>query len=213
MGASTSIRNADEKVLGALMAAASVLTIVFMAHHPTSRTDVALAPPVHGVLMALMLVTFAGFLRFSMQRGVGRTAVLIAVVAYGAGVCGGLLAAAINGFAGPALVARGAPEELFLLPWELNQALAYMGVYATSTAYALWGADLLFRERAAGRLLGVAGIAAGLAPPVLFASGATDMHVAGAIIVYSIEAAFAALIGLRMMTAKDCCVTRRRRQR
>ncbi|MEZ5922284.1 MAG: hypothetical protein R3C60_13175 [Parvularculaceae bacterium] len=189
----------EGRIVGAVMAAASVLTVVFMAHHPTSRDQVALAPPVHGALMILILIAFTGYLRFCMLRGTKWLAILAGLVAFGVGTIANLLAATINGFAVPALVERNASDDLYLLSWELNQALAYEGAYAVSAAFILWGADMLARERGLGRLIGAAGIIAGTAPAFLLATGAIDMHVAGALIVYSTQAAFGVIISLWMM--------------
>jgi hypothetical protein len=84
--------------------------------------------------------------------------------------------------------------------WPLNQIFAFAAAYAMSGAFALWGADLLLRgPRSIDRLLGLAGIAAGLAPAALLATGALDLHVEGAFIVYAGQALFTVLVGASLM--------------
>lgn len=188
--------DAGGKTAGGAILAASLLSILAMAHHPAGPGNLALAGPVHGVLMVLVVVLLAGYARFAASRGLNRFLVLAGLGFYGAGVAGNLLAAAINGFAVPALIERGSSEEIFAFAWALNQALAYAAVYAISTSFALWGVDMLRRGAPIG---GVVAVAAGIAPAALLASGMLDMHVAGANTVYAIEAAFGIFIGLRMI--------------
>lgn len=184
------------KTAGWALLAASLVSVLAMAHHPSGREHMALAGPVHGALMILVLVIFAGYARFSAARGLDRLIVLAGLCFYGAGVAGNLLAATVSGFVVPALVERGSSNDIFAFAWALNQSLAYAAVYAISASFVLWGVDMVFRGQ---RIGAVAGLAAGIVPSALLASGALDMHVAGAIVVYAIEAAFGAFIGLRMI--------------
>jgi hypothetical protein len=187
---------ADDRAAGMLLFLASVLSVLAMAHHPTGLAQPGLVRLVHGGMMVLMLAMFAGFVRFAARRGLARLAVLCALVAYGAGIIGNLLAASVSGFLAPALSDADASPELLRLMWPLNQTFAFAAAYAISGAFALWGADLALRGGGVDRLLGLAGLAAGLAPAALLANGALDLHVAGAFVVYAAQAAFTALVGL-----------------
>lgn len=189
-----------DKFAGGVLASASALVVLTMAHHPTSLKDVGLVNLVHGVMMALVLLSLAGFARFAQRLGFDRFPVLCGFVAYGAGAFGNLLAATVNGFAAPALAADGASREILALAWDLNQALAYESVFALSAAYVLWGA-VLFMQRA--RATGLAGIAAGLAPAALLAAGALDMHVSGAFAVYTVQAAFGVIAGVYLIRGRE----------
>ncbi|OFX00146.1 MAG: hypothetical protein A3E78_06040 [Alphaproteobacteria bacterium RIFCSPHIGHO2_12_FULL_63_12] len=199
MNADNIIAKHNDRFAGWLMAAASVLSVVVMAHHPTGGGDMRLVNGVHGALMGLILINIVGFFRFGSGEGLARLSVSAGLVAYAAGMFGNLLAATINGFAAPALMARGASKDVLGFAWELNQALAYEAVYAISAAYVLWGIGLV---RRGARAVGVAGIAAGAAPAALLAAGALDMHVAGAMIIYAAQSAFAFIIGIRMAMTK-----------
>lgn len=194
-------QHSSDPLAGAVLAAASVLSVFVMAHHPTNAGQVALANLVHGALMILLLFVFTGFARFAARLGLARFWVLTGMIFYGAAACGNLLAATINGFAVPALAARepALSKDIFRLAWELNQALAYAAVYAVSVAFILWGADLISRKRA---FAGLAGLAAGGVPAALLTTGALDMHVAGAFAVYALQAAFGLIIGILMMRGK-----------
>lgn len=201
MNTDTPARQPDERLAGAMLAAASALSVLVMAHHPTSFDAATFGNLVHGALMILLLIVLAGFARFASGRGLQRFPVLAGLVFYAAAAFGNLLAATINGFAVPALAARepAISKDVFRFAWELNQALAYAAVYAISLAFILWGADLVTRKR---KVAGLAGLAAGAIPAALLATGAIDMHVAGAFIIYAMEAAFGVIIGVLMMRGR-----------
>lgn len=192
----TTRREDDDQIAGGLMVAAAGISILAMAHHPVGNSAPGLARLVHGAMMVLMLILLAGFTRFASRRGLARLPVLLGLIAYGASTLGNLMAATVSGFLAPALVEREASPELLALMWPLNQAFAFEAAYASAAAFALWGVDLAVRgPRAIERLLGAAGLATGLVPSALLATGVLDLHVAGAAIVYAAQAAFAALAG------------------
>lgn len=186
---------------GMTLAGAALVSILAMAHHPSGPSG--LAQPVHGAMMLVVIATLAGFAWFAARRGLSRFAVLAGLVAYAAGAVANLLAAAINGFVAPALAGGDISADIFRLCWELNQALAYGAVYAASIAFVLWGGDMLLTKKQPQRLLGLAGLAAGLVPAALLAGRAIEMDVAGAFIVYAMQAAFAVSIGLYLMRSKE----------
>ncbi|MEK7264762.1 MAG: hypothetical protein AAB227_01565 [Pseudomonadota bacterium] len=199
MDAAHATANPSDRLAGVSMAAASALSVLVMAHHPTSFGDAALVKGVHGALMALILINLAGFCRFAASEGLARFSVLTGLIAYAAGMFGNLLAATVNGFAAPALMARGASKDIFAFAWELNQALAYGAVFAISAAFILWGLAL---TRSGSRFAGAAGLAAGVLPAALLFAGVLDMHVAGAAVVYAAQSAFTFVIGVRMALRK-----------
>ena len=192
------MRDAD-RTAGAAMIAAAAGTLLAMGHHPSgAHGGSALAGIVHGGMIALLAAIAFGFAHFARRRGLERPAVLAGPIAYGIGLVGHVGAATINGFAVPALAARGVTShDLFAFAWEMNQALAKLGVYATAAAYLLWSADLFAEPRA--RLLVALGIAAAVVPAVLLASGALGMDVAGAFVVYAAQVGWAALVGLHLV--------------
>lgn len=186
--------NTGDRFAGGALALASILSIVVMAHHPTGQGHSTLNQLVHGGMMALVLAIFASYARHAKQRGLDRFPILLALIVYGAGAGANLLAATINGFAAPAAFEAGASPDVLRLYWELNQALAFGGVYATSFAFAIWGFDLL-RERGLRRYIGVMGLAAGAAPVMLLAGGVMSMNVSGAFVIYALHAIFGLIIG------------------
>lgn len=193
-------RMAGDRMAGGALVVASLLVVLLMAHHPTSAGPHWLARFVHGGMMVLVVVILAAFARFAARRGLDRFPALLGLAFYAAGAFGNLFAATVNGFAVPALAERGADKALFALAWELNQAAAYAAVYATAAAFALWGADMLARRP---RTAGAFGIVAGVIPAGLLATGALDMRIAGAFIVYASISAFSVIIGIQMMRGKD----------
>lgn len=202
MSATTAESGRNDRLAGAALAGASILSIVAMAHHPSGPGHGLLTQLVHGTMIAIVLVAFAGYVRLAARRGLDRFFNLLALVAYGAGAAANVLAATINGFVVERVVANGVSEDILRLCWEFNQALAYGAVYATSFAFLSWGADL---ARAPGlrRIVGLVGLAAALAPAALLMTGALGMNVAGAFVVYALQAAFGVLVGADLMRGQE----------
>ncbi|MFN3959649.1 MAG: hypothetical protein ACK4NP_07030 [Parvularculaceae bacterium] len=187
----------NDPVAGTALAVSAALSVLVMAHHPTGTAHAAgLGRLVHGAMMALIVIMFAGFCCFAVRRGLDRFAVILALVIFAAAMLANLLAGTINGFVIPALLERNAYEENALLLWTLNQTFAKAAVFAISAAFALWGADLAMRGAGEARLLGAAGLIACAAPAARLAGGFLDMKVAGAFIIYAGQAAFAAAAGI-----------------
>lgn len=194
-------RQADRIAGGALILGA-LLSMLAMAHHPTHVDPGGLVGIVHGAMIVLMTVTAFGFAHFAQRRGLGRPAILAGLIAYLVSLVAHIGAGTINGFIVPALAARGADlagRDVFLLAWESNQALARLGVFATAAAFTFWSIDFLRRSGLEPKAIGGLGLLAGLVPAILLATGATDMHVAGAFVAYAAFAAWAVLVGLHMI--------------
>lgn len=201
MSALTGEGGPDDRLAGAALAGASILSIVAMAHHPSGAGDGALTQLVHGTMIAVVLVALAGYIRLAARRGLHRFFNLTALVAYSAGAAANILAATINGFVVERVVADGAGQDILRLCWAVNQTLAYGAVYATSLAFLSWGADLT-REPGLRRIVGLAGLAAAIAPAALLMTGALGMNVAGAFVVYALQAGFGVLVGAELMRGR-----------
>lgn len=193
-------RQADRIAGGALILGA-LLTVFTMAHHPSQVDPNGLGGIVHGAMIVLMSVTAFGFAHFALRRGVGRPAILAGLIAYLISLVVHIGAGTINGFIVPALARHGADlsgRDVFLLAWEANQALAGLGVFATAAAFAFWSLDFLRRPGFEPRAIGALGLAAGLVPAALLATGAINMHVAGAFAVYAAFAAWGVIVGVHL---------------
>jgi hypothetical protein len=184
----------DDRVAGMALAAISLLSVVAMAHHPTGTGHPGLARIVHGALIVFVLVAFAGYIRLLLRLGLDRFANLAALVAYGMGAIANVFAAVINGFVVGALVSHDASADVMRLCRELNQALAFGAVYATAFAFLVWSLALV-RQKGFARLVGLVGLAASCAPAALLASAAVTMNVAGAFVIYLLQAVFGILAG------------------
>jgi hypothetical protein len=88
---------------------------------------------------------------------------------------------------------------VFLLAWDANQALATLGVVATSAAISLWSIDLLSRPSPMRWPVGGFGLVAGIVPPTLLLTGLITMNVTGAFICYGVQAAWSVLVGVRIL--------------
>jgi hypothetical protein len=194
-----------DRIAGGALILGSLLSVFVMAHHPQHVDPNGMVGLVHGALIVLMSVIAFGFTHFALRRGLVRPAILAGLIAYFIGVVADLGAATTNGFIVPALAARGADlsgRDVFLLAWEANQALARLGVFATAAAFTLWSIDFLRRPGLEAKAIGGLGLLAGLIPATLLATGATDMHVAGAFIAYAAFAAWGVVVGVHLLRGK-----------
>lgn len=188
----------SDVLAGGSLAAASALTILAMAHHPTGHSS-ALGPVVHGAMIALLAVMTAGFVRHAQREGLEKFATIAALVAFALGTVAHLGAGTINGFVVPAMAARDLGDDVFAAAWAMNQALAREGAFLASAAFLLWGLQLLSGRRSVfDRVTGLAGLAAGGGAVALLGMNALQMDVKGAFIIYSLHALFGVLAGLRL---------------
>jgi len=194
-----------DRIAGGALIAGSLLSVLAMAHHPDHVDPGGLVGIVHGAMIVLMSVIAFGFAHFALRRGLRRPAILAGLIAYFIGLVADLGAGTTNGFIVPALAARGADlsgHDVFLLAWEANQALARLGVFATAAAFTFWSIDFLRRTGLEAKAIGGLGLLAGLVPAILLATGATDMHVAGAFMAYAAFAAWGAIVGMHLLRGK-----------
>lgn len=187
----------DDRIAGSALLATAALSIVAMAHHPTSAQARSLTGIVHGALLLLVVSMAFGFAHVARRRGIGRPSILAGLIAYGISVVANIGAGLINGFIVPTLAARGdIGRDVFLFAWEANQALATLGVVATGVAFVFWSFDFLGRRTVPANVIGVCGLLAGIVPMSLLLGGWIDMNVAGAFAIYGAHAAWAGLVGL-----------------
>ncbi|MBO9714984.1 hypothetical protein [Sphingomonas sp.] len=196
---------------GRVLTGSALLSVLVMAHHPTSMHS-GIGGPVHAAMILLIGLSTYGLLHIALRRGIGRPAMLAGAIAWGVALLGDIGAATINGFAVPALASRlpTVGPDVFALAWEFNQALARLGVVATGVAFLLWGHGLLHWQGWPAKALGALGLAAGLVPVALLLAGAVRMNVAGAILVYALESAWMFATGVYLWSgrfAKDLALS------
>jgi hypothetical protein len=186
-----------DRAAGLALIGAAAVSMLAMAHHPTSLRAGATIGIVHGVMILVVGAMLYGFSHFARRRGLRRPAVLAGLVAYGIGAAANIGAATISGFVAPALAGHESAlhHDLFAFAWAANQALAGLGVAAVGAAYALWSLDLLRTNR----LLAALGLLAGGVPALLLIGGWIDMHLHAAIMVYAAQALWAVLVGWLML--------------
>lgn len=194
---------ANDRVAGGLLAVASLVSMLVMAHHPSDAHQLATGQLVHGAMIAIVGLTALGLVQFARRLGLDRLTVLAGLIAYGIGVFGDIGAATINGFVVTNLVAHRVDDHaMYALAWEANQALARLGVVATGVGFVLWSVALVTRTGLPGRVLGGLGIVAGVVPAVLLMSGLMTMHLHGAILIYGGQALWMALAGLYLWSGR-----------
>lgn len=190
---------APDRASPLLIGAGSVLSLIFMAHHPSTGAsgiadavaemsrEASISRAVHGGLIAVLSAVFLGFLGLSDYLGPRLVRVRAASLAYGLGVAFMTLAAMVSGFLVPGLASRyaGAPVPelealgpVLRLCYETNQSMAKAGTVALSVAIFLWSWTLLGRGTAA-RAIGALGLLVGVVPVLGLAGGHLDLDVHG----------------------------------
>jgi hypothetical protein len=182
----------DGAPAGIAIAVASLMTLVSIAHHPT--TSKALKPTdafpaivalsgadrmVHTIVLGTMLALLFGFAVYVLRRGLHRSAVVAGLIAFTFGIATTIGAALIDGFLVPEIAARfvdATPElmnraALVLQTCSLAiQVATKAGLVGMSLAIVLWSADLIL-DQGFLRIAGVVGVLAGIVPVVLTLSG------------------------------------------
>jgi hypothetical protein len=187
------------RTAGLLMGAASLLTVVFMAFHPTvhaRNTEELFAGidktafvnrVVHGSLIALQVLLVVAFSSLASRLGLGSILVRTGFVTYVTGALAMSAAALINGLILTDFVARyesqtkatmDSAKHVMAYGFAANQICSKAGVLAMSIAVALWSIGLLFRG-AGVRAVGVFGCIAGIIPAAALLSGYLHMDVHG----------------------------------
>lgn len=176
---------------GIAIGLASIVMIVFMAHHPLPAShdpqhlieelvDHGFASAVvHGTLIGVIGVLFLGFTVLGDLLGPSKLSVRGGLIAYAIGSISMTAAALTDGFILPALAARYASEQSgalesfressFLLSLALAAA-ARLGVFSFSLAVTLWSLRLL-RRNGITLVIGVLGLVVGAGPIVLLLLG------------------------------------------
>ncbi|WDI33087.1 hypothetical protein PUV54_07745 [Hyphococcus flavus] len=193
----------SEIIVGGVMIAAAFLTVLGMSHHPTSATQADTARVTHAVLISLQGVIFLGYIIFAVRRGAGKGFVAAGLVAFLFNLMAVFGAANVSGFIIPALnESSSLTTETFALLRAVNQTLSVWGVFATSLAILFWAVSFVLTSGTGNRIVGLIGLALSAVPALLLASGLVVMDVHGATLVYASHAAFAAIVGMRLMQGK-----------
>ena len=205
---------------GVVLVAATIVSILAMAHHPSVHshepaaaiaeigTKAALGRIVHGVLIALMGLELYAFAVLADRLGARRDAVRLGFVAYAIGIGAMISAALISGFVITALASHyaeaGADASAFANVARLamigNQALAELGALAISAAILAWSIALL-RDRAQ-RSLAIVGFAASVLPALALVAGAIRLDVGGMTLVVVAEAVWNVAAGIALLRGK-----------
>ncbi|HEY6893909.1 MAG TPA: hypothetical protein VI258_07065 [Rhodanobacteraceae bacterium] len=210
----------EARIAGGVLVAATLLSILMMAHHPTASThdaaslaaDIAgsatLSRVVHGVLIALIASELYAFVVFAGRLATGRSAARAGLVAYAIGTGAMIGAALISGFVVSSLgvyyagVADPAPFVDFArLSMTGNQALAKLGVVATSIAIVLWAIALLHDSKRA-RWLAIVGFATGLVPAIALLGGWIRLDVNGMLAVVLAQAIWNLAAGAELLRGR-----------
>lgn len=177
----------------------TVLTVAFMAIHPTSHAhDVAgflvelgeiatFNAFVHGTLMATTCLVLIGLIGVAERIGTGLVLTRIGIVAACIGTIAGIGAATVNGFILSGVVAHRSGDDpavveklkpILALLMETNGTLARIDVIAMSAAVALWSIALI-HSRGTTRWLGAFGLVCAIAPAAALLAGRLPMNVHG----------------------------------
>jgi hypothetical protein len=196
-------RFADQnRVAGYVMVIASVLTVVFIFHHPTGHGGGGLnmTSGVHAGMMLFLAAIFLGLCVHTARRGFSYLP-SAALLAYAISLIGHIGAAVISGFLTARLAANVdhiAARDLFVLTMVTNRVLAELAVAATSIAFILWAADGL-ASAPRRPAIAVLALIAGAVPWIALMTGLIAMDIHGAPLVYTAQAVFTATVGVQLI--------------
>lgn len=194
-------RVCSDRLLAVLIALATVLALLLMAHHPTVQADAmaervaeitrdaALNRIVHAGLIGLLGMLLFAFHEYSRRPINDTPLVRAAFLAFAVGSGFTMAAALVSGLVVPDLAQRyvGADaaaleqlRHLLRLCWRLNQACAVAGEVARDLAIVLWSCALL--RSGHSRLLGAAGLLLGGVPALALLGGWLQLHLHGALL-------------------------------
>jgi hypothetical protein len=212
----------ENTVYAGLLGTSALLSLLAAAHHPEAHShDLATAlrlladqgrliAGVHAILLLLMGVQLVGFYGFARLLGLERPLAAAGLLFVGAGSAAMLAAAAINGFAVPALAwdfrafapaDAGALRVALRLCWQLNQAFAEIGAVAWGLGLLCWSAELSFRPGLV-RIVGLLGGLVALAIAAGVGFGFIRLHVGGFIAVMVLLTSWSAVVSLLMLSGR-----------
>lgn len=160
-------QRAVNRLAATLLAAPSLLSLILISHHPVLEAHAAggmaaamaasagMDRFVHGGLIAMLGLQVLGFHLFSAKLGWERPTVTAAFMAYVAGVLFMVIAATLDGFVTPDLVAVAcrpglitctASDGVFHLVSAMIQDFSKLALVIMSVATACWAAALLARK-------------------------------------------------------------------
>jgi hypothetical protein len=184
---------------GVAIALASVLSVAFMAHHPTVHAhkpsefvaemtlQAAADRVVHGFLIALMGILLYGFTCLASRLGMNSFCVRAGLIAYVVGIIAVIPAALVDGFIIPDFASRyqSRPAEdlqtmqhILTLCGVAIRVCSRAWVVAVSTAVILWSTAFVHRSGLL-RAVGIFGWIAGALPLIALFSGYLPMNVHG----------------------------------
>jgi hypothetical protein len=205
---------------GIVLVAATIVSILAMAHHPSVGshdpgaaiaeigTKATLNRIVHGVLIALMGLEAYAFTVFADRIGARRDMVRVGFVAYAIGIGAMIGAALISGFIVTRLASHYAEAgtdpsafaNLASLAMAGNQSLAQLGVIAISAAILAWSVALLHDR--AQRWLAIVGFAASVLPALALVAGVIRLDVTGMTLVVVAEAVWNVAVGVALIRGR-----------
>jgi hypothetical protein len=189
------IADRDTMTTGVTIGLATILAIVFVAHHPIAAgqdhseilNDIvrkaSIDRLVHGALIGIMGAFLFGFGGFAASLGPNRPLVRLGLIAYAAGCASTVCAALIDGFIAPDIAARflTAPVEdarvaydFLMISGSAIQYLTKLGLVLLSMGILSWSAALI-RSAGPRRWIGLLGLASGGIPAALILIAETTM--------------------------------------
>ena len=207
------------RIAGTMLIAATLLSVLAMAHHPTlTAPDITtalqqlkqladLSAWVHGILIGLMLLIFWCLTEYSLRRGVEKPLVRGGLIFYGAGVVAMIGAATVSGWLTArvgTLVPNPGDQDLHLLAilinfsGSMNRVMANLGAVGMSAGILAWSIGLL-HERGWTRGAGILGIVAGLTPALLLITGGMHLDVHGMMLVVLIQGIWNVALGILLI--------------
>jgi hypothetical protein len=204
-----------DAISGLLLIGASLLSVVALMFHPTRlsgpgdafESQARLAVWVHAVVIALSVLTFYALLTVARRLSTTPDLAVAGLVAYGCGVIGVMIAAAMSGFVATGLARNYVTAEAAMRPMiheflhyngMINQAFAKMHYVAAAAALILWSIAIL-NGGAFSRTLGVVGLLAGLANLAILAMGPVVLGVHAVLLLTGVQMLWTIWVGIELV--------------
>ncbi len=211
------LRTGESRLAGVLLIALVVVSLAFMAHHPTLGTpghdtlagEAAAEAGLNGAVRGALIVVTLGFYvilsGLSAALGASRLTVRAAQTGLVTATAAMTGAALISGFIVPdtaaSLIRGGAEAEfpaLLRMLGAANQTLAKAGTLAYGGAFLFWSMRMVF-VKGFVRIAGLAGLIAGGALAAAMLTGAVRLDVDGMTLVVAVMGAWFLLVAIAML--------------
>lgn len=197
----------ERNLVGGSLIFAGISVVPLMFWHPTTFDATVASAWVHGGMIGISALSMIGIAYLALVSTHSRAVRLTVMLLYGTGSMLNTIAAAINGFAIPEVVASfgsQAPQDLISFAWALNQTLATVAVVFHATAMITFGLQpLCFHRIRMGDTFRIIGCITGLLTLGILVIHRGQINVHTALALYGLEALWIVFAGVMLVMSQE----------